>query len=108
MPLDISARLDHATTSLFVVGEIDLATAPTLTAAITEALESDGIDTLIIDLAGVTFLDCTGIAALVRAADLAHKHGRACRWHGAKGMPDKVLRLSGLDSAPRDDSPQAT
>ena len=100
MRFQISTRLDDVTTNLVVVGEIDLASAPQLTLSISAALEANGAECLVVDLTDVTFLDCAGIAALVRGTQLAHKHGRAYRWQGAQGMPLAVLELFGLTPTP--------
>lgn len=49
-------------------GEVDYATALELRAAITSALRSGIAETIVVDLAGVTFLDSTGVGTLVVAA----------------------------------------
>jgi anti-sigma B factor antagonist len=49
-------------------GEVDYATALELRAAISATLGTGNIDTIIVDLAGVTFLDSTGVGTLVVAA----------------------------------------
>ena len=51
---------------LAVVGELDLATADQLYQAGVNALNASGGGTLRIDLAGVTFMDSTGLAALIK------------------------------------------
>jgi anti-anti-sigma factor len=49
-------------------GEVDYATALDLRAAISATLSAGDVETIIIDLAGVTFLDSTGVGTLVVAA----------------------------------------
>ncbi|UDY37581.1 STAS domain-containing protein [Dermatobacter hominis] len=51
---------------VIAVGELDLASTPAFTAALTEALV-DERQTLTIDLSGVTFCDSTGLRALLTA-----------------------------------------
>jgi anti-sigma B factor antagonist len=51
---------------LHVDGEIDIATAPRLEAALKEATES-GVEEVWVDLIGVRFIDSTGISLLLRA-----------------------------------------
>ncbi len=51
---------------LQVEGEIDLATAGQLRTALEEALSSD--PNVVIDMAGVTFFDATGLRVLLQAA----------------------------------------
>ncbi len=48
-----------------VSGELDIATAPVLSSAVAEALGVDTASHLILDLLEVTFLDSSGVGALV-------------------------------------------
>jgi anti-anti-sigma factor len=59
---------------LHVAGEIDLATVAALRHAIEQLLRSAN-GSAVIDLSGVTFMDCQGIAALFEAARRAHAVG---------------------------------
>ena len=51
---------------LQVAGEIDLATVDALRRALEEAVSTD--PTFVVDMAGVTFLDVTGLRAVLQAA----------------------------------------
>jgi anti-sigma B factor antagonist len=53
------------TAQLEVVGELDIASGPTLDAAVGEALE-DGAREVVIDLGRTTFVDSAGLGALIR------------------------------------------
>jgi anti-sigma B factor antagonist len=60
-------RADRAGERILVVtGEIDIATAPQLRCEL-EALSRGAHSSAVVDLAGVTFLDSSGISALVAA-----------------------------------------
>ncbi len=61
-------------TVLKLSGEIDYESAQDLRTAVSGALEG-GIDSLIINMAGVTFLDSTGIGTLVVARRICHGCG---------------------------------
>jgi anti-sigma B factor antagonist len=52
---------------LELVGELDIGTGAQLDDAVARVLE-DGCRHLVIDLAGTTFLDSSGLGALIRAA----------------------------------------
>lgn len=52
-----------------VHGEVDLSTAPELLAVLDRAI--DRLDSVIVDLRSCSFLDCSGLAALVAARDRA-------------------------------------
>lgn len=58
------AGADRARATLRLDGELDLASAPTLTACLHGQL-AEGRKRLRLDLSGLTFVDATGLAALV-------------------------------------------
>jgi anti-sigma B factor antagonist len=62
----IELKTEHVgeTVVVHVAGELDLATAPSLDAAVSEALEM-GQHSLVVDLLGVTFMDSSGLGSLV-------------------------------------------
>jgi anti-anti-sigma factor len=59
---------------VMVAGEVDLATSPELEIILQGVLQW-GSTALVVDLVGLTFLDCSGISVLVRAARLAKDTG---------------------------------
>ena len=75
---------DASETLLTLSGEIDYETAQDLRTAVTAALDGR-IETLVIDLAGVTFLDSTGIGTLVIARRICH--GMGVRLHIRRPNP---------------------
>jgi len=62
-----SRRLGAHSVVLGLHGEVDYATAQDLRASISAILVEGDVDTIVADLAGVTFLDSTGIGTLVVA-----------------------------------------
>lgn len=80
---------------LRLAGELDLATAPELNAAI-DRLAAEGHRELLLDLAELTFCDSTGIAAFVRGDNLAAAAGGWLRLTGATGRVARVLQVTGL------------
>jgi anti-sigma B factor antagonist len=52
--------------AVLVAGELDLDVAPKLRACLTDLIE-DGARTIVVDLLEVTFMDSTGLGALVQA-----------------------------------------
>ncbi|MFD9124725.1 STAS domain-containing protein [Kitasatospora sp. NPDC059571] len=75
-------------------GEIDLDTAPALLRALAAALESHR--EVVIDLSEVTFMDCAGLGALVRARNQADRCGARLVLRGAGCCIVRLLRLTGL------------
>jgi anti-sigma B factor antagonist len=85
---------DRAT--VHVSGEIDIATAPQLTAALEEAVGNDRDIT--VDLSGVSFLGMSGVNVLLTAKHDAERRGRTLRVAQARDLTRQVLELNGLAS----------
>ncbi|MDH6129055.1 STAS domain-containing protein [Kitasatospora sp. GP82] len=75
-------------------GEIDLDTAPSLRRALAAALESHW--EVVLDLSEVTFMDCAGLSALVRARNQADRFGARLVLRGAGECVVRLLKLTGL------------
>jgi anti-sigma B factor antagonist len=76
-------------------GEIDLANAPALAATLEAAAASS--QQIVVDLSAVTFLDSSGLSALVRAFDQVRAHDGQMAVVGPVGMVHQTLQISGLD-----------
>jgi anti-sigma B factor antagonist len=77
-------------------GELDLATSPDLVAEFEYAMEHQSKN-LLVDLGEVTFIDSSGLAALVRARILAEKRGGSLALTGPDQAISDLLRLTKLD-----------
>ncbi|MFF7965308.1 STAS domain-containing protein [Streptomyces sp. NPDC007903] len=85
-------------TVIALSGDIDLLTAPAVTAAL-DALTSDPHPDLVLDLRPVRFIDCTGLGILCRARDRAEtRHGRL-RLLSESDAFLRLLRATGLRNA---------
>ena len=97
-PVEITVGGDHqGAVVVTVAGELDLATSPALREACLQAVEGGGDVEL--DLAGVSFLDSSGISVLVQTRQRLDTLGRHLRIRAASGPVRRVLELSGLDGA---------
>jgi anti-anti-sigma factor len=86
--------VDDGLALIRVRGDVDMNTAVDLCEAITLAHQcADGDVTL--DLAGVTFMDSSGIATLIRAHRSLASEGRALRIRNAHGPVERVLWMTG-------------
>jgi anti-anti-sigma factor len=85
-----------ATARVAVAGEIDLATAAVLRDRLLSVLRDEAPTMLGVDLAGVTFLDCNGINALVAVRNAAVRTGRQMRVTHPQPIVRRVLDLTGL------------
>jgi anti-anti-sigma factor len=79
-----------------VVGEVDLATAQDLRDSLLKVLREHPPVALTVDLSGVTFLDCTGIGALVAVRNAAVQVDCHLRVTGPRPNVRRILDLTGL------------
>jgi anti-sigma B factor antagonist len=82
--------------SLVVVfGELDMASTPELTGVL-DPLVAHGSREVVLDISGLTFIDSSGIAALVDAQNRLSEQGRELSVHGARHSALRVFEISGL------------
>jgi anti-anti-sigma factor len=79
-------------------GEIDLETAPCVLSCTDQALAVPGNGGIVIDLTDCTFMDSSGLKALVAATRAADQQGRPMRISGAHGIVLRVMQLTDLDA----------
>jgi anti-sigma B factor antagonist len=91
----ITSSTADGVTVLAVFGEVDLATADQLHEAGIDALSAEGA-TLRIDLAGVTFMDSTGLAALVKIRNQAENPDHV-KVQNPQSNVARVFAVTGLD-----------
>jgi anti-anti-sigma factor len=88
--------VSDCTVEVVLVGELDLAAVPALRRALVDAVSANGVRLVEVDLAGVTFLDCATIGALVSGYNAACALGVRLRVVRPTGFPLRVLRLTGV------------
>lgn len=78
-----------------ISGEIDMASGDCLSSALAPAVEAGG--PVVLDISAVTFMDSSGLHAILRAAQ--GLSGRGCVIiHGAHGAVARVAELTGLSA----------
>ena len=95
MELSVVTRREGARTVISVTGEIDVYTAPTLRERLNE-LVADGEYHLVVDMAGVDFLDSTGLGVLVGGLKRARAHEGTLQLVCDQEKILKVFRITGL------------
>jgi anti-sigma B factor antagonist len=65
--MDVRSNHSEGTARIELHGELDIGTAPKLDEAVDRALD-EGCREVVLDLGGTTFMDSTGLNALIRAA----------------------------------------
>ncbi|MDW5598492.1 STAS domain-containing protein [Conexibacter stalactiti] len=91
---DVSVERREATLVAAPAGELDLATAPQLIAALRS---HDDYERLVIDLRSLSFMDSSGLRLLVAETDRASRGGYVLQL--VRGGPEvgRLLRLTRLD-----------
>ena len=107
MDLDIieDADVDERAV-LLISGSVDLDSREKLLAAGRESLGRDDVDGLIVDLAGVTFMDSTGICAFVELSRDAEDRDATFAIRNPSPRVQRLVELVGLTDvwAPSTDS----
>ena len=94
--LALATESEDATRTLRLAGELDLAGAPALEAAIEEALADSG-RVVVVDFSALTFIDSTGIAILVAAMGDERGAGRLRFVPSTAPAVARVLKLTGVE-----------
>ena len=92
---DIGAGTEH---TLVLAGELDIASAPILETAISSLCEN-GTARIVLDLSELTFMDSTGLRALLAADKLCAANGQTFSVTGATAPVQRLFELTGVSSA---------
>ncbi len=95
LSIDLSNARDGAVAVFALSGTLDIATSPSLRAALMEAADRDHHE-MIVDLTQLEFLDSTGLGALIGAHKRAAEHHGAVRLVAQEGQILRLLRITGL------------
>jgi anti-sigma B factor antagonist len=93
-PFSLTIGRQDSVATVAVVGELDIATAPRLSAALD--VHGDA-ELLIVDLTAATFIDSTGLRALIEADRRSADSGSRFVVHVHGGPVLRVLELCELD-----------
>jgi anti-anti-sigma factor len=95
LTLNDPIEIGPATWRLAPAGEIDMSNADSLMSACHDLVEQRGI-TLEVDLSGLTYIDSSGIGALVALLRLLESRDSQMHITNPSGIVERVLELSGL------------
>lgn len=94
MNVSVSARIESGESLVHVSGELDLSTAGHLRELLTGLIRA-GTPHLVLDLTGVTFMDCTGLGVLIHAREASTARGGGLLLVGVPGRVRALLALTG-------------
>ncbi len=89
--------LDDGLVLVEAIGEIDASSAPELQRDLLSVL-ADGRDRVLLDLSAVTYLDSSGVGAVVAAYAETRERGARLAVVGGDGHAAKRFRVMGLDA----------
>ena len=95
LSVDIKSEHDGDAMIYRLRGSLDLATAPSLRAALIEAA-NEGKHDIIVDLSQLEFLDSTGLGAIIGAHRRALENGGRVRLIVNEGPISRLLTITGL------------
>jgi anti-sigma B factor antagonist len=93
--LSINAKQQDGRHTLFLKGEIDVASAPMLEAAIDE-LCLGGANEIVLDLCGVEFVDSSGLSAILHGKSVCEEQGCAYSLTPAQRPVERVFDMTGV------------
>jgi anti-sigma B factor antagonist len=91
-----SERLAGTLGLIVLGGEVDIYTAPRFRECMIELLDS-GVERLVIDLSGVTFIDSTALGVLIGGVRRVRGVGGAMTLVATSRPVERVLSITGLD-----------
>jgi anti-anti-sigma factor len=97
MPDFIESAPEDGLCVLSLVGEVDIATADELVEAGRRCL--DRADRVELDLSGLTFIDSSGLGALVRIRNEAAEQAKSMVLTHVSAAAARLLQITGLDQA---------
>lgn len=95
-PLNVALTISGSVATIVVAGELDLYSVPRLKQSVGEALRGQ-VGQVVLDLAGVSFVDVRGIELLVEIARDVRDHGAGFALRHPSEVVMWVRGLAGLD-----------
>src|SRR3954454_21239077 len=97
----LRSLLDESTALVSVVGEIDFETAPRFDQALSDAVEDKATRGIVVDLAGVSFLDSSALNALIRCFERQKLHMEGLCLVARDSRVTTLLEVTRLDRVVR-------
>lgn len=104
----VNLHRDGDVMDVSVVGEVDIATAPTMLEAASAALAQETVRTVRVDMSQVSFVDSCGLKALVELRQAARMLEKSVVLLAPRPAQLHLLELTGLDTLFVIESPSNT
>ena len=93
--LSIATRVEGPVARVHLVGELDVNTAPLVADELTNVV-AEGVTSVVVDVAELTFVDSTGLRAILAGREKLQAEGATLVLEGASGVVERVLDMTGL------------
>jgi anti-anti-sigma factor len=93
--LTVSTTVEETTARVTITGELDVDSAPQVADELT-ALADREVTAVVVDVAGLIFVDSTGLRAILAGRETLQRVGATLVLHGATGVVERVLDMTGL------------
>lgn len=87
---------EHAAVVVAIVGDLDCYTAPLLAARLEDLVENQGNLNVVLDLREMTFVDSTGLSAIIHAFRHLRERGGTMQLRRLSPSARKVMEICGL------------
>jgi stage II sporulation protein AA (anti-sigma F factor antagonist) len=99
--VEFSQRNDHRDELVFTVeGELDLDTAPAFRERLLAGVDRERVRVAVIDLAGCTFIDSSGLAVIIEAGHRLDQRLQSLRIRNLDGQPKELFEITMVGEAP--------
>lgn len=96
-PFDFVVARYENLAEVHLIGDLDISSAPLLRQGLLDLL-ADGSNDITLDMAGLGFIDSTGLSVVVGAYKRAREDGRRVVVRNPRPPTRRVLEISGLDT----------
>lgn len=94
--LGIQLVADGPGIAVILDGELDLETASELDRELAQ-IDETHVSRILIDLSGVTFMDSTGLASIIRALNFAQSNGHSLVLRRGSNQVQRLFTLTGVN-----------
>ena len=94
--LSISVNDSEEGALVSLSGRVSVDSSPTLREQLHAVLKRPSLPSLTIDLADLTYLDCSGVATLIEALRIARNRKALLQLRGLRDRPRHLLEVTGL------------
>lgn len=94
--LEVNCELAGTSLRVVVSGELDIVTETQLVATASAAIEDAAVESVFLDVAGLSFIDSAGLRALMMCRDHASKIGVPMTLIPGDGVVPRLLAIAGV------------